>query len=424
MELSLKAFFFFIRVLFRYTAISLDLCINKNSMRMKKFNKISAMLLVLAVSASCEIVDNDLSKPGENSNEETKVELKSVAKVLSDISLQDSHLAEVYEAVTSSAQNGYDEEYMMKNLFSTPGLGVGDKETKAVHYESPLKDLIIRHLHEEYATKSASEVMDPDTFVQFLTSSDIQIYWPYSESWDGKTFPIITFDPENGKDVNEGYELVTDQDGNRHVRTVIVDEEMARSRPVWVVNRNSDDGYTPLLASQSVVETPPVLNTKGSYWGCSLVLKEFKADRNYDTWFAGASEFWIKIGSVEDFTAVTEAEMYLYNPSVTDFMLVVRRGQVGESLPLNVLLVSNWTDQIVNSAFMITEDDGGTRTNWECTALVRVESKSYGIEMKLPLNSRDDIVWRGQLASKWLESHNGKAGHFGDVDVTFELQEY
>jgi hypothetical protein len=102
----------------------------------------------------------------------------------------------------------------------------------------------------------------------------------------------------------------------------------------------------------------------------------------------------------------------------------MKRGQIGNPLSMNVLLVSNWTDQMVNSAFMITEDDGGTRTEWECTALVRVESRSYGIELKLPFNSRDDIVWRGQLASKWLEANKGKAGHFGDLDITFEVQEY
>ena len=116
--------------------------------------------------------------------------------------------------------------------------------------------------------------------------------------------------------------------------------------------------------------------------------------------------------------------MHLYNPSVTDFMVVMKRGQIGKPLSINVLLVSNWTDQMVNSAFMITEDDGGTRTEWECTALVKVSSKSYGIEMKLPFNSRDDIVWRGQLASKWLAANNGKPGCFGDLEVTFESQEY
>ena len=288
-----------------------------------------------------------------------------------------------------------------------------------------MRNQIARYLDSDMITKSAAQEMDPETFIKLLADSDTQIYWPYSENWDGKTYPVITFDPENGKDTSEGYELVVDIDGNRHVKTIIVDEEMAKQRPVWVVNRNTDSGFTPLVLSQSSNQSSAALRTKAEdFSGRSLILKEFKANRNYDNWFAGASEFWFKIGSIEDFTAVTEAEMYLYNPSVTDFMLVVKRGQVGTVLPLNVLLVSNWTDQIVNSAFMVTEDDGGTRTDWECTALVRVESKSYGVEMKLPLNSRDDIVWRGQLASKWLESHNGKAGHFGDVDVTFELQEY
>lgn len=392
---------------------------------MKKVKTIPAMLLILAVSASCEIVDNDLRNPVENFNDGTKVELKSVASVLADIPLQDSHIAEVFEAVTSSVENGYDEEYMMKNLFENPGLGVGAVSTRGRLYEHPLKDLIVQYVTEESITKSSVDIKDPDTFIQLLTASDVQIYWPYSDRWDGETYPIITFDPENGNDTNIGYELSINNDGTREVKEVIVNEEIAQSRPVWVVNRNTDAGFTPLVVSQNTSQAPGTPGTKSEdFVGRSLVLKEFKANRNYDTWLAGASEFWFKIGSVEDFTAVTEAEMYLYNPSVTDFMLVVKRGQVGQTLPLNVLLVSNWTDQIINSAFMITEDDGGTRTDWECTALVRVESKSYGIEMKLPFNSRDDIVWRGQLASKWLEAHNSKAGHFGDVDVTFDLLEY
>ena len=392
-------------------------------MRMKKVKIKFAMLLMMAVSASCEIVDNNLGNQLDDSNEGAQVALKEVASVLANIPLQNAHINEVFEAVTASSENGYDEEYTMKHVFEKPGVGVGGKETKGKALENPLKDLIAQHLNSMSMTKAGGG-LNPDTFIQLLTSSDIQIYWPYSENWDGQTLPVITFDPENGAEKNEGYELVVNEDGERSVKLVEVDEEMAQKRPVWVVNRNSDAGYTPLAALQSSMPETKTLVAEGESSGRSLVLKEIKASRNYDNFFAGASEFWIKIGAVEDFTAVTEAEMYLYNPSVTDFMVVMKRGQIGKTLGINVLLVSNWTDQMVNSAFMITEDDGGTRTEWECTALVKVSSKSYGIEMKMPFNSRDDIVWRGQLASKWLAANNGVPGCFGDLEVTFVTQEY
>ena len=109
---------------------------------------------------------------------------------------------------------------------------------------------------------------------------------------------------------------------------------------------------------------------------------------------------------------------------ITDFMIVVKRSQVGKPQPFNAVLVSDWNPQMTHSAFMITEDDGGTRTNWKCTALVRIDSRSYGVELDLPFNTRDDIVWRGHLTSRWIEANSNLVGHFGDVDLTFEVVEY
>ena len=116
--------------------------------------------------------------------------------------------------------------------------------------------------------------------------------------------------------------------------------------------------------------------------------------------------------------------MLLYTSTVTDFMMDVKISQVGIPQPFNAFLGSEWAEQMTHCAFMIAEDDGGAWTDWNCTALVRVVSKSYGIEIKLPFRSRDDIVWRGQLAHKWLETNSNVVGHFGDVDLTFEVVEY
>lgn len=70
---------------------------------------------------------------------------------------------------------------------------------------------------------------------------------------------------------------------------------------------------------------------------------------------------------------------------------------------------------------MIVEDDGGTRTSWKCSVTGKYNSKQYGFEIDLPLNSRDDIVWRGSLSRAAIEKYSGKVSPFGDVEVVLEL---
>ena len=403
------------------------------------------MVMLIAGLCSCEVIDNDPEKHVTEEKDSTFISLSSVAEILSAVPIRRTHMEEVHDAVSSSSGNGYDEEYTMRKLFTDPGAGVGDEGTRVrtKSYKTPLKDLIAEHVYSMAATRSTDSI-DPEKFLDVLTESDIQIYWPFSERWDGVQEPVITFDPEDGAEANIGYKIVYDDDGSRQVQEVIVNEEMAAERPVWVVNRNSDAGYTSLEMLRredpdwgegggAIIVKPSGTRSYGADMDVSdayptavtgvktLLLKDFTMKRNYDSWFCGASEFFIKTGAVEDFTAATEAEMKLYSPSVTDFMIVVKRNQVGKPQPFNAILVSDWTDQMANCAFMITEDDGGTRTDWNCTALVRVASKSYGFEIKIPFNSRDDIVWRGQLSDRWLEQNTNIVGHFGDVDLTFEI---
>lgn len=399
------------------------------------FLTVSAMLWS---ASSCEELDNDIEKHVQPQNS-TFVGLDEVAEILSSVPLQKEHLKEVYDAVSSSSDNGYDEEYTMRDLFASPGRGVGDNDTRSeVLYTNPLRDLLEEHIRGRSMTKSSDGLsVDADTYLAALTSSDIQIYCPFSENWDGETMPIITYDPEDGSELNFGYEIVCEDDGTRFVKEIIVDEETAMKTPVWVVNRNSDAAYTSLELLRredpdwgegggEIIVKPlsSDVPTRAESSLKTLILKEFTMKRHYDSWFAGASEFFVKAGSVEDFTASTEAELKLYEPTVTDFMVVVKRSQIGKPVPFNAVIVSDWTPQMTHCAFMITEDDGGTKTDWDCTALVRVASKSYGVEIKLPFNSRDDIVWRGQLSSRWLEQNSNIVGHFGDVDLTFEVVEY
>lgn len=416
---------------------------------MRKIVFIVCGAAALMLHSGCERVD---TCPGDNEEGALPVSLEDVALLLSEINIGEEQLREVSDAVSSSSENGYDEEYTMRDLFSCPGAGVGDSsipgklKSGESGYRSPMRDMIREHLlsgasvlSKSMPKKREAFTSSVDVFLKALESSDIQIYWPFSENWDGESLPVITFDPCDGSETNIGYRAVDDGSGVRTVEEVIVDERFASEYPVWVVNRNDDAGFTSLemlrrqdpewgTGGGSVIVKPQTLPSARAASSDTpvrtLILKDFTMLRNYDPWFAGASEFFVKIGSVEDFTASTEAELKLYNPAVTDFMIVVKRKYVGKPRPFNAVLVSEWTDQLEKCALMITEDDGGTRTSWKCSAVVKVASKSYGFEINLPFNTRDDIVWRGQLSRRYLEANDCVTGHFGDVDLTFEIREY
>ena len=397
-------------------------------------------LSIMTVPLSCEKHTEDEDPLS------SKLSLSELAGIFSALPLEQEHLEEVFSAVSSSSANGYDEEYTMSQLFSAPGEGVGGSEVKSGQWSYPLRELLKEHVRVNYATKAGPSA---DEYLQAIMDSDAQIYWPYSSSWDGKTPPIITFDPGVEALSNVGW--FRREDGV--VEELVVTEKMAMERPVWVINSNDDSAYTSLelLRRQdpswgsggSIIVSPKRSGAGFSETGTSstraggeaspvpldseekkvksLLLKDFTMIRHYDCWFAGASEFFVKCGAVEDFTASTEAELRLYVPSITDFMISVKRSQLGQKLPFNALLVSEWTEQLENMALMITEDDGGTRTSWNCSAMVKIKSKSYGFDISLPFNSRDDIVWRGQVSRKYFEAYNDVEGHFGDVYLTFEI---
>ena len=384
---------------------------------MKNFKRIILPALVLA-AASCDRGVQDNPTPSIQG----ELTLSDMARIISELPMERENLEEVYNAVSSSSGNGYDEEYMMSDLLSSPGSGVGDalRGTKAPSYGRPMRDLLSDYFHSRALTRS--DGADVQEYLDNLSASDIQIYWPYSESWDGESFPIITFDPGLGAESNYGYELRKNGDRLEVAGEVIVTEETARERPVWVLNRNSDSTFTPLELFESSSGSCASLPEGTGGESKVLLLRSFKALKNFDSWFAGASEFFIKCGAVNGFRATTDEELKLYTPSVTDFLLVVKRSQVGYSIPLNTVLLTDFTPQMEKIAFAIMEDDGGEVTSWKCEAVVKYKSRSYGFTVDIPYRDKDDIVWRGQLSCDYLTSGRFVSDRFGETELTFELR--
>ena len=384
----------------------------------------------LAVAA-CERPDLRGNPSRDEEGEPLAFTLDEVARLVASVPVGEAQVAEVRDAVTASTGNGYDEEYPMRLLFEAPGTGIGaEPATRVEAYARPIRDLLAAEVRQRYGTRA----LDADAFLYALSDSDVQIYWPFSEDFDGDETPVITFDPGGGETRNTGW--IRQEDGT--LEEVVVDEETARKRPVWVINRNRDAEYETLEMRRredpewgqggSVVVRPKTHgegvptradNRDGDFQ--TLVLRSFKSNRQFDTWFCGGSEVWVKCGAIEDFTASTEAELRLYSPSITDFLIVIRRKEVGKVLDFNAVLVSEWTGMLDNCAFMMVEDDGGTMTTWKCAAMVKYNSRSYGFEIEIPLRTRDDIIWRGALTRTYIERNNGVTGHFGDVELVLEL---
>lgn len=381
----------------------------------------TAALCLLLTGGCNKVLDSETPEWAPVQEQAQAITAEEMARLLASLPIAREQMEEVHDAVCASAGNGYDEEYLMQRLVGEPGAGVGDVPAKggARAYNRPLRELIKEAVT---ATRAGSPA---DAFLDSLSSTDLQIYWPYSEAWDGQELPVVTFDPGDFATTNEGYALLP----NGQVEKVLVDEQMATERPVWVVNRNSDADFTSLELRRredpswsdggEILVRPRATNEEKEV--LTLVLRSFTAHRQYDSWFAGGSEFFIKVGGIEDFTASTEAELRIYQPTITDFMIVVRRNQLDQELPFNAVLISEWTEQLKNIAFLCVEDDGGTRTTWKCSAVVQYNSKKYGFELEIPLNNRDDVVWRGALSRSYIWDNRGKEGRFGDVSLVLDL---
>ena len=120
-----------------------------------------AYALIPAMMMGCQSVMD------ESVDDSSFVGLDEVAEILAMIPIDRNQMEEVHQAVSSSSGNGYDEEYTMRNLFISPGSGVGDSPTRGqTDYPEPLRDLIEDYVYSSYSTKSVAQ-MAPDDLVEY-----------------------------------------------------------------------------------------------------------------------------------------------------------------------------------------------------------------------------------------------------------------
>ena len=383
---------------------AVEILTTKNLFKMKNFiaKKKSPLQLPLALALLLSFQACDKTESTFLCLEEPSVTQgvtpNSVARMLSELPLTLGQVREVWDGVNASSANGFDEEYTFQDMFSCPGRGVGDERlgTRTVStYSEPLHQMIASH----------------------LASSGLQILWPYSEDWDGHSMPVITFCPEMNLETLVGFMREELPGGQCIVKEIPINEDYAREHPVWVIGWNEDAGaVTPQMLEKTLPES---VSTRASSDFKTLKLKEFKAHVQYDSWYSGGSEFFVKCGSLKAFTATAASDLSKFTPEITDLMIKVKRKQVLTPLRYNTVLVPEWSSQLSECVFLIHEDDGGKLTTWKASGEVKIKSKAYGFSVEFPYHRNDDIVWRGKLSSSYFEKNNGVANRYGDVSITF-----
>lgn len=249
-------------------------------------------------------------------------DLSSIASILSHISINNDICKEVHEAVSSATDNGLDESYYFQEI-----LKEGNNKIATRSGNPSSLGTLIKNYFANPITRSA----DADAInLDLLAKSDIQIYWPYSEDWDGKTLPAITYAPE---DEDQEWNYAYKKNGDK-IDTIIVNEEYMEKNPVWIINK-SDISYEDLpnfSLKQNVknnvlflsktnenknIDNLPYITRATGEPVYTVYLGQFMAEKQYDKIWSGGSEFAIQMGAIENMQIESIEQLKSANPQVT-----------------------------------------------------------------------------------------------------------
>lgn len=366
-------------------------------------------LLVTFGLISCE--QEELSTP--NNPVTTKnSELKSVATIVSNLEIDNNNCKEVHTAVSNALSYGLDEGYYFKEIMNEDNQKIMTKSVSSLSLGKTIRS---------YLTNTKSQSANNELIsIDHLINSDIQIYWPYSENWDGVTLPAITFVPDNeDQEWNYAYK----KNGNK-IDTIIVDETYMENNPVWIINKSEisyDDlpdfskgqfikgniCYASEIQAKSI--NNPTIKTKAAGEIVYTVhLGKLMSKHQYDSIWGGGSDFVVQMGAIEHMKIESIVQLTSINPTVTYIKILRSRKDIKKQrwTEVNSILSSDWLPNENNAAFMLHEEDSGNSDDWEADLSVKIEDKDYGFKVKLPLQNHDELIYKIVYSRNFMFSTN------------------
>lgn len=326
------------------------------------------------------------------------------AKTMSSLSLSEEMIQEVHDAVTKSLEYGLDESIFLAELFSPD---------KILSKGAPMK---IGNVLKTQLMLSKSRALSEEQ----IEKDGLQIYWPYSENWDGKTRPYITFMPQDpDQNWNYGYR----KNGNT-IDSIRLDEEVAKRIPVWVINYaeishkdipeftngksvKNNNYFCPRAKGSSAPNKVSLDRTEPTPLVFTLLLGKFSSHHQYDSWLAGGSEFKISMG-IPTFEKDASGEYQRGADAINFATVILTRKEIDEKkeVDVNAILCADWGPMIDNAAFSIIEEDGGDDQKIPFELSATIKGVKLAVNLDLGAHLQDEKIYNVVYTRRFIRSTN------------------
>lgn len=367
---------------------------------------------------SCSNADEPMTPqtPAGVSDKSVNDDTKAIADLMTSIPLSEDIVNEVFSAVSAGLENGIEESYYFADVMA-------ESSTKSATRSDNSGSNLGNELRRLLTSTRSSAGVDTD----ILEYGDYQIYWPYSEDWDGKTKPVITFVPEDDSQLwNYGYRQT--EEG---IETIIVDEEFMEKNPVWIINKadicyndlpnfNNNEfskngvSYCPRtkLSNHEKTDNEPQTRSAGTpvY---TVYLGKLMSEHQYDKVWSGGSEFAIRMGAIEHMDLTTEDQVKSENARINYVRVCRSRKDIKKRRWAELtgcVLSSDWQPSENNAAFSIYEEDQGGTKEYEVDLSVKILGKDIGFKLKMPFGSHDDKICKEIYSRNFMFSTNNSEG--------------
>ncbi|MDE5585068.1 MAG: hypothetical protein K2I92_01865 [Muribaculaceae bacterium] len=329
----------------------------------------------------------------------------------------------IHMAVKRSLSMGLDEIYYLKEYASL------SPSSNKVFQEEPSEvsrkfRLDFQKSNLEYNSENSTQTTQQA--VNLFNHERLEIYWPYSDNWDGVTTPVVAYAPKSLSALHTIGYIYTKMGVPTQVR---VDEAYCQQHPVWLITESetpysllpnfakgetvSSDGiyYSPCSGS-SFSPTVPIDSIRMTDITTIITLRlgTVRSEKNHDSWIAGGSEYLFSFASLDNANLRNEADTVNCSRTICKTKISFTRKEIDKKTTkeLKSVVVSDWQKNLDNIAMTLVEEDpgGSKKEPYEAKLTVTYKGQTYGFDISIPRTNLDDHLAERIYSRRFILSTN------------------